>query len=61
MFQLFKKKTKEEQLRSRYKKLMHEAFLLSQKDERASNAKTAEADAVLFKLHQLGHKNNMFI
>lgn len=61
MLRLFKKKTEEEQLRSRYQKLMHEAFLLSRKNEQASSAKTAEADAILFKLHQLNDRNSILV
>ena len=47
MFDLFKKKTKEEKLNAKYKKLMEEAFKLSRTNRRASDAKRAEAEKVL--------------
>lgn len=53
MFQLLKRKSEEERLRSHYQKFMHEAFLLSEKDKRVSKSKTAEADAILTKLNTI--------
>ena len=46
MFGLFKKKSELEKLQERYKKLMAEAHTLSQRDRRAGDEKTAEADQV---------------
>ena len=44
---LFKRKTEKEKLQARYKKLMEEAYKLSHTDRKASDFKTAEADAIL--------------
>jgi hypothetical protein len=53
MFGLFKKKSEKEKLSAEYKKLMEEAFNLSKTDRKASDAKTAEADAILKKMEAL--------
>lgn len=53
MFGLFKKKTEEEKLRERYKKLMGEAHKLSHSNRRASDEKVAEAEAVMKQLESL--------
>ncbi len=53
MFGLFKKKTPLEKLHKRYEKLMEEAFVLSRKDRRASDAKTAEAEDILAEIKKL--------
>ena len=44
---LFKRKTEKEKLQARYKKLMKEAYKLSHTDRKASDLKTAEAEALL--------------
>lgn len=53
MFGLFKKKTKEEQLQEKYKKLMKEAFDLSTVNRTQSDQKYAEADAVMTEIEAL--------
>ena len=53
MFGLFKKKSEKEKLETEYKKLIEEAYRLSHTDRKASDAKTAEADAVLKKIEAL--------
>lgn len=47
MFSWFKKKSKEEVLMERYKKLMEESYKLSHINREASVKKASEADAVL--------------
>ena len=46
MFGLFKKKSAMEKLQDQYKKLMAESHRLSQHDRRASDEKSAEAEAI---------------
>lgn len=53
MFGLFKKKSESDILDSKYQKLMEEAFRLSKSDRKASDAKYAEADAILKKIEKL--------
>lgn len=47
MFGFFKKKTPLEALNEKYQKLLEESFKLSKTDRKASDAKVAEAEAVL--------------
>jgi superfamily I DNA and RNA helicase len=53
MFGLFKRKSEKEKLQEKYAKLMEEAFLLSKTDRTASDAKTAEANALLAEIEKL--------
>jgi len=53
MFGLFKKKSQKDRLLEKYNKLMEEAYQLSHTDRKASDLKTAEAQAVLKELEQL--------
>ncbi len=53
MFGLFKKKTEREKLMERYRRLLEEAHRLSTSDRRASDLKTAEAEALLKRLDEL--------
>ncbi|MFT5919476.1 MAG: hypothetical protein ACI9FU_001285 [Granulosicoccus sp.] len=53
MFGLFNKKTEKEKLNQQYNKLMKEAYELSRTDRSASDAKYAEADAIVKKLDNL--------
>lgn len=53
MFGLFKKKTEAEKLQEKYKKLVAEAYALSTTNRKASDEKTAEADAVLKEIDRL--------
>lgn len=53
MFGIFKKKTPIEKLQDRYKKLMSEWHQLSSTDRSASDAKYAEAQAVLNEIENL--------
>ena len=57
MFGLFKKKTKREQLESQYEKLQKESFELSTINRSQSDAKAAEAEAVMKKLEALETNN----
>lgn len=59
MFNLFKKQSPEQKLRKRYEKLMQEAFELSRTDRRASDQKTAKADAVLKEIEKLKATSNV--
>ncbi|MBA3986355.1 MAG: Lacal_2735 family protein [Flavobacteriales bacterium] len=47
MFSLFKKKSQEEILNEKYKKLLKEAYELSTTNRSASDKKQAEAQAIL--------------
>ena len=49
---LFKRKTEKEKLQARYKKLIEEAYKLSHTDRKASDLKTAEADAILKRIDE---------
>ena len=53
MFGLFKKKSEEEKLQDKYKKLMAEAHSLSQRDRRAGDQKMADAEAVMQQIEAL--------
>ena len=53
MFGLFKKKSKEEVLEEKYKKLLKESFDLSKTNRSASDKKQAEAQAVLDEIDAL--------
>ncbi len=53
MFSLFKKKTQKEQLEETYEKLLKESYKLSTINRTASDAKAAEADAILKKIEDL--------
>jgi hypothetical protein len=53
MFGLFKKKTKEEKLQGKYKKLMEEAFKLQTINRSDSDQKYLEADQVLKQIEAL--------
>jgi len=50
---LFSRKSEKEKLNEKYKKLIDEAYKLSHTDRRASDLKTAEADAVLKQIEAL--------
>ncbi len=56
MFGLFKKKSEIEKLNEQYQKMMSEAHQLSQKDRKAADMKTAEAEEVLKKIDALKAK-----
>lgn len=53
MFGLFKKKSEKEKLEDQYEKLLAEAHKLSTINRTASDAKAAEADAVLKQLEAM--------
>ena len=53
MFGLFKKKSEEEKLQDKYKKLMAEAHSLSQRDRRAGDQKMADAEEVMKEIEAL--------
>lgn len=53
MFGLFKKKSEVEKLEDKYEKLLAEAHQLSTVNRTQSDAKTAEADAVLQEIERL--------
>jgi len=53
MFGLFKKKTEEDKLQDKYKKLMEEAYKLQSINRSDSDQKYLEADAVLKKIEAL--------
>ncbi len=57
MFGLFKKKSEVEKLQDKYKKLLAEAHNLSQRDRRAGDEKTAEAEAVAQQIEALQKPN----
>ncbi len=50
---LFRKKSPQEKLQVRYRKLMEESYRLSHTDRKASDDKAAEADAILKEMEQL--------
>lgn len=47
MFDLFKKKSKKEQLQKKYEKLQKESFELSRVDRKLGDEKAAEAEKVM--------------
>ncbi len=53
MFGLFKKKSEMEKLQDKYKKLLAEAHSLSQRDRKAGDMKTAEAEEVAKEIDKL--------
>ena len=53
MFGLFKKKTEKEKMEDQYEKLLSEAHKLSTVNRTASDAKAAEADALLKKIEAM--------
>ena len=57
MFGLFKKKSEEEKLQDKYKKLMAEAHSLSQRDRRAGDQKMADAEEVMNQIEALRKTN----
>jgi Family of unknown function (DUF6435) len=57
MFGLFKRKSELEKLNDKYKALLKEARDLSTSNRKLSDAKTAEANAVLMQMEQLEKKN----
>lgn len=57
MFGMFKKKSQKELLMQQYTKLLEEAFRLSKTNRATSDAKTAEAEALLVKIENLPSDN----
>jgi hypothetical protein len=57
MFKFFKKKTKLQKLKDKYKILIEEAYHLSKYSRAKSDAKTAEASEILFEIEEI-EKNN---
>ena len=53
MFGIFKKKTEKEKLQVKYEQLLKESFQLSKVDRTKSDAKLAEANAVMDQIDQL--------
>ncbi|MEO0526352.1 MAG: Lacal_2735 family protein [Bacteroidota bacterium] len=53
MFGLFKKKSEEEVLQKKYKKLMEEAHRLSKTNRKLSDDKVYEADQILQQIDKL--------
>lgn len=49
----FSKKSEKEKLQEQYKKLLDEAYKLSHSDRKASDLKTAEADALIKKIETM--------
>jgi hypothetical protein len=56
MFGLFKKKSEIDKLNEQYQKMMSEVHSLSQKDRKAADMKTAEAEEILKKIDALKAK-----
>ena len=54
MFGLFKKKSPIEKLEAKHKQLLEEAYKLSTTNRTMSDAKVAEANAVLEEIEKLG-------
>ena len=57
MFGLFKKKTEEEKLHEKYKKLMEEAYKLQSINRSDSDTKYKEADDILKKIEAIQGKS----
>jgi len=57
MFKLFKKKSKVEQLQSKYQKLMEQAFQLSKSNRMESDKKYAEAQEILKQIESMNVTN----
>ena len=53
MFNFFKKKTKLQKLKDKYKILTEEAYNLSKYNRAKSDARTAEASRVLFEIEKI--------
>lgn len=53
MFGIFKRKTEKEKLEVQYEKLLKESYKLSTINRTASDAKAAEANAILKKIETL--------
>jgi len=53
MFGLFKKKSEKEKLTEQYRKMLEEAHRLSTTDRRASDMKTAEAEALMQRIEKM--------
>tara|TARA_B100001063_G_C16447451_1_gene396627 strand:+ start:325 stop:489 length:165 start_codon:yes stop_codon:yes gene_type:complete len=53
MFGIFKKRTEKDKLEIQYEKLLKESYKLSTINRTASDAKAAEADAILKKIEAL--------
>jgi len=53
MFGLFKKQSPKEKLMKQYQELLQQAYQLSHSNRRASDQKTAEAEALLRKIEEL--------
>lgn len=49
----FSRKSEKEKLQEQYKKLIDEAYKLSHSDRKASDLKTAEADALIKKIETM--------
>ena len=56
MFNFFKKKTKMQKLKDKYKTLIEEAYNLSKYNRAKSDAKTAEASRVLSEIERIENK-----
>ena len=56
MFNFFKKKTKMQKLKDKYKTLTEEAYNLSKYNRAESDAKTAEASRVLSEIEKIENK-----
>ena len=56
MFNFFKKKTKMQKLKDKYRKLLEEAYNLSKYNRAKSDAKTAEANRVLSEIEMIENK-----
>ena len=55
MFKFFKKKTKIQKLKDKYKVLIEEAYHLSKYNRAKSDAKTAEASRTLSEIEKIGN------
>ena len=53
MFGLFRKKSSKDKLQEKYRKLMEEAYRLSHSNRKASDEKTAEAEAILRRIESM--------
>ena len=53
MFKFFKKKTKTQKLKDKYKVLIEEAYHLSKYNRAKSDAKTAEASRILSEIEKI--------
>jgi hypothetical protein len=53
MFGLFRKKSAKDKLQEKYRKLMEEAYRLSHSNRKASDEKTAEAEAILRRIEAM--------